>query len=204
MSFFSNLFSRSHRKAESDATNTSGTASPIITAAQELAYLTIEAADHILSKKDCSFLNKSKYTKADTLIFSCFVIRALGIMAASNREKAELFSNSFVSSFNGLARLKYALQPSYLEDFDERAAFYDRIFAQKSIDEKFPAIVEEFEYVIKTDILQDKFADFYESSPLPILGFPEDMLCQAEVVSYFRFLITATEEFLKKTQSKLK
>lgn len=204
MSFFSNLFSRSHRKADSSAANIPHTATQIMASAEELAFLSIIAADNFLNKKDCSYLNKSKHTITDTLIFSCFVIRAVGIMAASNREKAMLFSNSFVSSFNNLSHEKFTLCATYQRDFDERAAFYDRVFAKKTAGEKFPAIVEEFEYIIKTDILQNTFAVFSESSPLPILGFPEDMLCQAEVATYFRSLLAATENFVKTLQSKLK
>ena len=69
-----------------------------------------------------------------------------------------------------------------------RLSFYTSVFQSKSnAKDAIEALVEEFEYIIKTDIIQDEYIPFSKSSPLPILGFEEDLRCQMEVRNYPSF-----------------
>lgn len=205
MSILAKLFSKSSRaKRGPDSENISANDFPIVSSAKQLALFTVLAADRITSRNDTKYLNKSKATITDTAIFSCYITRALCIMSTHDRRKAELFSDTYISTFLQLSQESFSLKASYRDQFDNRVAFYDRIFMKKSANERFPAIVEEFEYIIKTDIINRKFAQFSESSPLPILGFFEDMACQAEVASYFKFLLSTSEEYIKDAQAELK
>ena len=49
-----------------------------------------------------------------------------------------------------------------------RLSFYRYVFESKSnIKDAVQALVEEFEYIIKTDIINGKYIPFSETSPLP-------------------------------------
>lgn len=161
----------------------------IIKSASNLATVTVIPVESMSSKKEYPHLLSSDATKLDTVLFSCFMLRAVCISSSSNRNKAIEFSNEYVSSVINWA--KELFEDCFdLEIVNSRFAFYDSIIARNcSFLDSINAIIEEFEYIIKTDIIQNKFAPFSETSPMPILGINEDMLCKIEVVSYYKSLL---------------
>ena len=74
------------------------------------------------------------------------------IGSTDDREVAELFSNDYVSSMVKVIEHFY-IQKSELNSFlDNRFGFYDEVFASHDgIEDKISALIEEFEYIIKTD-----------------------------------------------------
>lgn len=161
----------------------------IIKAASNLATVTVIPVESMSSKEEYPHLLSSEATKLDTVLFSCFMLRAICISSSRNRNKSIEFSNEYVSSVINLA--KELFEDCFdSEIVSSRFAFYDSIIARNcSFLDSINAIIEEFEYIIKTDIIQKKFAPFSKTSPLPILGIDEDMLCKIEVVSYYKSLL---------------
>ena len=76
---------------------------------------------------------------------------------------------------------------------------------EKGIENKISAILEEFEIIVKTDIVQNGYVDFSEESPLPILanGILDDMLCSTEVTSFYENLPMLLSPYLKDVQNSL-
>lgn len=168
----------------------------ILKTASSLAMSTTTSALSLDFNNSYKYLCASGATKLDTVLFSCFILRAICIMSTRNRVKAVAFSNEYVSSVTNLAKDLFfdSFNPSIV---DSRFAFYDRVFAKpEGFEKSISAVMEEFEYIIKTDINQDRFAPFSESSPLPILGFDADLHCSIEVNSYFKFLLANVKEVL--------
>jgi len=178
--------------------------SEITAAAKDLALDTVAAVKVFNQNDNCSYLNKSKATYADTAIFSFFVVRAICIMSAPNRAKAEEFSNAYVSTSKAYAKKTFSLGSSFDKQFDNRTDFYDRVFATKTNKaDMLAAVLEEFEFIIKSDILRNGFAPFSESSPLPILDFDEDMHCQFEVNGYYKYLLSGISKKIQHVQALL-
>lgn len=149
-----------------------------------------------------SYLCKSSLCACDTTIFTLFVVRALSIGACPTEEKAHWFDDYYVPLVIKGIEYRYRSEiPELDEMISNRTDFYDRVFASKGfLQEKLNAIFEEFEYVIKTDIIQKEYIPFSESSPLPILGMPDDYSCQTQVSNFchniLRFLAPYYKEMM--------
>lgn len=171
----------------------------IIKASTDLAHSTVKSALSIDTVEFYKCLRNSDYTRVDTIIFSSFIVRALCIMSGEDRHSASEFSNEYVSSVIDLTSNAFSLNTSIPTAFVNRYEFYDSIFAKKQgVDEKISAVLEEFEYVIQTDIIQNELAPFSESSPLPILGIDVSMQCSIEVRCYFKSLLNYVKDPLQK------
>lgn len=167
----------------------------ILKAATSLASLTVSAVEHFDQEEPSIYLCYSNATKTDTIIFSCFVLRAVCFMSTENQKSAMAFSREYVSDIREALSKKNLLNASFEKIFNDRTELYDRIFMSKQeIDKKLSAISEEFEYVITNDILKDGIAPFYENSPLPIIGIQEAMECRIEVANYMKFLLSYTNQ----------
>lgn len=93
------------------------------------------------------------------------------------------FSNAYIDAIkDGLLNTYMRFnQGVFQEMFNNRVDLYDRIVIRPS-DSGNPLedLAAEFEIVILTDIMEKKYVPFSEESPLPILGFMENMMCQLE------------------------
>ena len=121
---------------------------------------------------ESEYLCQSKLTKLDSAIFACFLIRAFCLGSSQNRTLAAAFSEKFVGSFLVYTKDIYVSDDIQLLQriFNNRTSFYDRVFMSKEgISAKVKAITEEFELIIKTDIVNDDFVEYCETSPLCIL-----------------------------------
>ena len=185
---------KSLRKKKQDsiaqAESTSGDSYAVLKAASSLAMSTATSALSLDFSDSYKYLRTSNATKLDAVLFSCFILRAICIVSTRNRAKAIVFSHEYVSSVISLAKDLFSdsFNPSIV---DSRLAFYDRVFAKsEGFENSVSAVKEEFEYIIKNDIHENRFAPFSESSSLPILGLDADLQCSFEVNSYFKFLLS--------------
>lgn len=163
----------------------------IIKAAASLASRTVSAVQHFDEEESSVYLCYSNATQTDTILFSCFVLRALCIMSTENRQSSMAFSKEYVSDIREALSKKNLLNASFEKIFNDRTDFYDRIFMSKrGFDDKLSAISEEFEYIIMADILNNGLSPFSEESPLPILGIDKTIECHTEVINYTKFLMS--------------
>lgn len=149
----------------------------------------IAAVNTFTGKEEIKYLNRNKTTIADTVFYSAFVVRAFVLSSASRESSVDQFDRSFLSQIQRhMAEIvpMSVAQPLY----DDRSAFYDRVMRKHSnLGDGIGAVTSEFEFIIKSDIINHGFHHFSESSPLPVLGFTDDMLCEMEVNRYFSYLL---------------
>ena len=87
---------------------------------------------------------------------------------------------------------------------DNRFAFYDSVFVSKAdMNDGVAALLEEFEYIIKTDIINKGYVPYSSQSPLPILSFDEDVAFQIEVKAFYNEFIDKMQDFVKKVQDNI-
>ena len=168
-----------------------------------LADATIHLPDMVRKTKDNSLICYNDITSCDTILFACFVTRILCLSSASSMEKAVEFSEKYVSKVVTFIQEKYpSIEPFFEEMFDNRMSFYDRM-VEKTVDKQkiFKVLVEEFEYILKTDLLRNGYAEFSESSPLPIIGVPKDLEYSADVISFFNNMPSMLSPYLEETQN---
>ena len=148
-----------------------------------------------------SYLCKSPLCSCDTTIFTLFVVRALSIYACPTEEKAHWFDDYYVPLVIKGLKYRYTNTIPQLDDMiNSRTGFYDRVFMKKpSLDDKLNAVFEEFEYVIKTDIIHKQYTPFSESSPLPILGMPDDHACQVQISNFCHNILRFLAPYYKDT-----
>ena len=88
--------------------------------------------------------------------------------------------------------------------FDNRTEFYDRIIMDKGgFTDGIPALLQEFELIIQTDMIEKKYVPFSSSSPLPLIGIFDAMQCNAEVNSFFQILLEETNEQMKQAMDSI-
>ncbi|MBE5777010.1 MAG: hypothetical protein E7326_05830 [Clostridiales bacterium] len=158
--------------------------------------------------KDLEYLCYSKYTKMDSVLFACFLVRAMCIGASTNQSRAIDFSNRFMDKFASSAQATHSPNDSSLFQrmFNNRMSFYDRIFMSKSgIENKISAILEEFEYIVKADIVNGGYSEYTETSPLSLLpdGIMGDMKLREEAVSFFQTLPSIISPYFQNVQRSL-
>ena len=168
---------------------------------ENLAISTILLEKTIKLSATDSYLCKTTLCSCDTTIFTLFIVRTLSIYACPTEEKAHWFDDYYVSLV--IRGINYRYGDSFQDIFDmmdNRTEFYDRIFMSKpSFDEKLEAVFEEFEYVIKTDIIQKKYVPFNETSPLPILGMPDDHACRVQISNFCHNILRFLAPYYKET-----
>ena len=167
----------------------------VFQATDNLAKKTCLLGIHLHIKQKDSFLNKSELTRVDAVIFATYMNQLIIASAAHSRKVADQVIDRYVEfvcqileddggCFDG------GIAPSRIRPMmKNRFAFYTQIIQSKrNITAGISAIVEEFEYIIKTDILEGQYKEFSSSSPLPILGFDKDFICKIEVQNYPAFV----------------
>ena len=178
----------------------------IFNATDNLARKTCSMGMYLVAKQKHSYLNHSELTRVDAVIFSAYLNYMLILSDARNKNIASQVVDRY-----------FAFVHQILEEdggcFDcdipsetiskmvvNRLSFYASVLNSKSnVKEVVSALVEEFEYIIKTDVINGEYMPFSASSPLPILGFDKDMMCQIEARNYPAF----TTEMLKEPLSEL-
>lgn len=193
-----NSMSSSDRKAVAEAI---GCDPYNLSSIENLAISTILLEKTIKLSATDSYLCKTTLCSCDTTIFTLFIVRTLSIYACPTEEKAHWFDDYYVSLV--IRGINYRYGDSFQDIFDmmdNRTEFYDRIFMSKpSFDEKLEAVFEEFEYVIKTDIIQKKYVPFNETSPLPILGMPDDHACRVQISNFCHNILRFLAPYYKET-----
>lgn len=161
-----------------------------LTSIDNLAISTILIAEQLQADNPESFMCQSPLCCCDTTIFTLFVIRALCMSASTSREKSVWFNDNFVPKVMKGIHHQYANSVCQLDEMiSNRISFYERVFAsQGTIEQRLQKLFTEFEFIIKTDIINQKYVPFKENSPLPVLGIPDDFMCQAEVQSFHNAL----------------
>ena len=88
--------------------------------------------------------------------------------------------------------------------FENRMAFYDRI-VEKNQDNKniLKILVEEFEIILKSNLINKGYSDFSETSPMPILDFFKDFEYSAEINSFFNNMPKMLAPQLEQVQNHL-
>lgn len=168
---------------------------------ENLAISTILLEKTIKLSATDSYLCKSTLCSCDTTIFTLFIVRALSIYSCPTEEKAHWFDDYYVSLVIRGINYRYGDSiPNVFDMMDNRTEFYERIFTSKpSLDNKLEAVFEEFEYVIKTDIIQKQYAPFSETSPLPILGMPDDQACKIQISNFCHNILRFLAPYYKET-----
>ena len=91
------------------------------------------SVNNFTKNKKSEYLCYSKFTKLDTVIFACFLVRAMCLGTSTSRDRAIEFSNKFVDKFISFSSETYL--PNNLNLFhkmlDNRTSFYDRVFMSK-------------------------------------------------------------------------
>lgn len=176
--------------------DTSGDSYAVLKAAFSLSTSTTTSVLSLSFNDSYKYLCDSDATKLDSVLFSCFILRAICIMSTKNRTNATVFSNEYVSSVINMSNDLFS-DSFNTAIVDSRFALYDKIFAKsEGLENSISAVKEEFEYIIKNDIYEKRFAPFSESPPLPILGLEADFHCRIEINGYFKFLLSNVKEAL--------
>lgn len=168
---------------------------------ENLAISTILLEKTIKLSATDSYLCKSTLCSCDTTIFTLFIVRALSIYSCPTQEKAHWFDDYYVSLVIRGIYHQYGDSISQIFDMiDNRTEFYDDIFMSKSsLDDKLEAVFEEFEYVIKTDIIDKQYTPFSKTSPLPILGMPDDQACKIQISNFCHNILRFLAPYYKET-----
>lgn len=178
----------------------------IFEASDNLARQTCSMGMYIAMKQKESFLNNSELTRTDAVIFSAFLNHLLIVSDAKNKYVREQVVNRYLEFVYQIIEedggcFEYGIPSCTITKMIEnRFSFYSSIFQLKpNIGEAIKALVEEFEYIIKMDVLYGEFRPFSASSPLPILGFDKDVRCRIETKNYPSF----TTQMLEKPLTEL-
>ena len=178
----------------------------IFQATDNLARKTCSIGMYLVWEQKNSFLNSSELTRTDAVIFAAFLNHLLIASEAKNKNVGDQVIHrylDFVSQIledNGGCFDEDIPSSTISEMLDNRLDFYSTTLRSKPILETaIAALVEEFEYIIKTDIIEGKYKPCSKSSPLPILGFEKDIRCQADAMNFPSF----TTKMLKKPLSEL-
>ena len=124
----------------------------------------------------------------DALFFAEFCLSALCIRGSlGDVEEEKILSRMYAEDILKIAQTKYSLPRDTLKKmYTNRIGFYSKIYlADEDKENIFKKLVEEFEYIVKTDYIDNEYKPFSASSPLPILGFEQEYYGRAEVYSFF-------------------
>lgn len=173
-------------------------------AAINLAKATLSIVQSKKNLEEAKYLFCTDVACADSVFFSCFVLRALCIMSTKNRTAAEQFSDTYISCIVKMTGNEFLQEETAQKMFDNRTEFYDRIIIDKGgLTDGLPALLQEFELIIQTDMIEKKYVPFSSSSPLPLIGIFDAMQCHAEVNSFFQILLEETNEEMKQAMDSI-
>ena len=159
---------------------------------------------HHSNKK--SYVCKTNLASRDTVIFSAFLVRTMALSRASNDVLANHFTEEF---FNHITLALDKLFPIHDVDmktmFNSRMTFYERTFAKKhGMHNGIQAAAKKFELILKADALHNRYVEFGEKSPLPLVGIDANQKCRSDVAQYQTVLLEAIKKDLEAVQENLK
>lgn len=167
----------------------------IASAAMNLAKATLDFVISQKNMKNAKFLFCTDVSSADAVIFSCFFLRALCISSTNNRTAAMQFSDAYVSYIIDMTQNVFLDEDVAQKMFDNRTRFYDKIIMENGgLKNGTPKVLNEFGFIIQTDMIQQKYVPFSSSLPLPLIDFFDAMQCQEEIYNFFRLLVPETEK----------
>lgn len=170
-----------------------------MSAAKSLAEETVRTVQLQIRSKTAKFLFCTDVASVDTVFFSCFVLRAICIMSTRNRTAAEQFSDSYISNIVKMSREAFLQEDTVQKMFDNRTKLYDQIIIRKGgMQNGFPALLQEFEFVIQTDMIEKKYVPISSNSPLPIISIFDSMQCRTEIDNFLQILLGKTKEHVDK------
>ena len=162
----------------------------IMSSAKSLAETTVKTVQSQMRLKTTKFLFCTDVTTADTIFFSCFILRAICISSTRNRTQAEMFSDSYISHIVRMTKEVFYQEDTIQEMFYNRTKFYDQIIAEKGgLQNGIPALLQEFELIIETDMINNKYVPFGSNSPITIIDFFDSVQCRAEIYSFFEIIL---------------
>lgn len=169
-----------------------------ISTADSLTNATMQVISSTKQMKKAKYLFGSDVAAMDTIFFSCFILRMICVMSTRNRAAAEQFSDLYVSDVLRITRDTFVQENYVSEMFDNRTGFYDKILSSKSeLADGIPALLQNFEFIIQTDLIEKKYVPFSSYSPIPVMDIFDAMECRAEIYSFFEILIEDTKEKVK-------
>ena len=149
---------------------------------QKLAEMTVGIVDCYNKKYPGSIILNNDLTSCDAVIFFFFVILYLRQSKSGLEQGAKDFKKEYTNHFIDFLVSRFDFMTKIEEMFDNRSSFYERV-VNKEYDpkNKFRALIEEFELIIKTDLIKRQYCPFSETSPLPLLGIQEDLKVRMEI-----------------------
>lgn len=148
----------------------------------QLSIDTVLCWQEFKEKANPQFLSKNDLVQYDMVLFACFITRASVIAHIKNGFEARMFDSKYIKQVLLGADSLFTPRIDINEMFENRMDFYDELIAEGK---DLSALFEEFEYIIKTDIINDGiYEPFSKSSPLPILSFETDFFVRTEVQQF--------------------
>ncbi|MBQ3069325.1 MAG: hypothetical protein IJD01_05210 [Clostridia bacterium] len=173
----------------------------IFQATDNLARKTCLIGMYLVCEQKNSLLNNSELTRTDAVIFAAFLNHLLIASDAKNKKiSKEVIDRYLAFVFQILKEdggcYEHGIPSLTIKEMVEnRFCFYLKIFRSNSnLKAAITALVEEFEYIIKTDIIEQKYIPFTESSALPVLGYEKDISCQIDAKSFPAFVSRMLEQ----------
>ena len=150
-----------------------------------------------------TILCKTSLIHCDTLIYSWFLLRASCIPSAHSRDTASAFDKLYFSKmYDEVKPLGDIPIDLFYDMFDNRTAFYERIFMRKiPIEEKLSALCEEFGLIVKMDDSRGSYVPYDEKSPVAITGIFEMVQCDTDIIEYSKTLITEAGPYLEQIEN---
>lgn len=173
----------------------------IFQATDNLARKTCSIGAYLVCEQKNSFLNSSELTRTDAVIFAAFLNHLLIISEVKNKDIGEQVIRRYLAFVcqiledNGGCFGENIPSTTITEMLNNRLDFYSMILQSKpNLPASIAALVEEFEYIIKTDIIEGEYKPFSKNSPLPILGFEKDISCQKDAMNFPSFATKMLEK----------
>ena len=146
--------------------------------------------------KEKLYLNANEFTRVDAVVFATFLNQCVILTATKNRKLAQEVTTRYASFVcqileeDGGSMYGDEISARTIRALvDNRFSFYTEILQSKAdASAGIAAMMEEFELIIKTDIINGKFQEFSSISPLPILNFDDDWRCSVEARNFPKFM----------------
>ena len=176
-----------------------------LSAVDNLALATILTIDKVKKIDGESFLCKTSLASCDSIIFACFIIRAMCIGAARNRQVAVSFDDRYMPEVKAGMKYVYKDTSKYFDKmYANRTSFYDTVFmSQRGIDNKINAIIEQFSYILQTDAVVNRYEPFSTTSPVPIMSIFDTIRCQQQAGKFFELLPDFVHPYFDQVQKSM-
>ena len=164
----------------------------------ELAYETAFTLRHSRNLHKWDFLWKNEIAELDSAIFGFYIVRSALVSYIHNQKIAEAFSREYTSFFTVSASELPTKFGDFNEMFYSRTSFYDQLFSRnKPYEENLNAVIEEFSYIILTDVINKRYVYYDEHSPIPAVSVFDLTKCSEEISWYLDCLKNLTSAYIQ-------